>query len=155
MKLKSIGNPQFKLTNKEPSSNLHTVWYQYQKKEKAQSKGKPIQEAKKRKNAFVESALGLQMVARLTKRPDRVTHSLSLLLGCIIHAAKHFQLYNLYIWLISFSGLSNWFLKCQIVTLACILWRKYITYLLKHFLGSWFILLLWRAYHRYVSWDMD
>ena len=49
MKLKSIGNPQFKLTNKKPSSNLHTVWYQYQKKEKAQSKGKPIQEAKKRK----------------------------------------------------------------------------------------------------------
>ena len=47
MKLKSIGNPQFKLTNKEPSSNLHTVWYQYQKKEKAQSKGKPIQDTKK------------------------------------------------------------------------------------------------------------
>lgn len=49
MKLKSKGNPQFKLTNKEPSSNLQTVWYQYQKKEKAQSKGKPIQEAKKEK----------------------------------------------------------------------------------------------------------
>ena len=47
MKLKSKGNPQFKLTNKEPSSNLQTIWYQ--KKEKAQSKGKPIQEAKKKR----------------------------------------------------------------------------------------------------------
>ena len=47
MKLKSKGNPQFKLTNKEPSSNLQTIWYQ--KKEKAQSKGKPIQQAKKKR----------------------------------------------------------------------------------------------------------
>lgn len=55
MKLKSKGNPQFKLTNKEPSSNLQTIWYQ--KKEKAQSKGKPIQEAKKKKKRLLEKCI--------------------------------------------------------------------------------------------------
>lgn len=54
MKLKSKGNPQFKSTNKKPSSNLQTVWYQYQKKEKAQSKGNPIQEEAKKKEREAE-----------------------------------------------------------------------------------------------------
>ena len=82
------------------------------KKGKSSIQGQTYSGSKKKKNgyqknAFVEPALGLQMVARLTKRPDRVTHYLSLLLRCSIHAAKHFQLYKLYPWSISFSGLSN------------------------------------------------